>query len=178
MLRSIVAPLLIFVIVGGLLGYGVAVYLWRAQGNEGVPPLDSIPQTTITATASPTPDATVSPSVTASPSTTPSPTPTVEPVQLGVSVSVLNGAGIAGIAGDNQAELEAAGFTAVTAGNLTGAKPPSNTVTYSDAALETTAARVAEVLGISNVERGVPVDGDITVPDGGIAVVLVTDPAA
>ncbi|PKQ17729.1 MAG: hypothetical protein CVT68_07035 [Actinobacteria bacterium HGW-Actinobacteria-8] len=169
-LWAIAAPLLIF-IGAGALAYGVVVYLWRAQGNEGVPPLDSLPRATVVTTVAATPDAAASPSVSATPSTTPSPTPTVEPVQFGASVSVLNGAGIAGLAGTNQAKLEAAGFTAATAGNIVGEKPSENTVRYADVGLESTAAKVAEVLGISNIERGVVSDGDISV-------LLVTDPAA
>lgn len=173
-LWAIAVPLLIF-IAAGVLAYGVVVYLWRAQGNEGIPPIDNAPRATATATLAATTDATesptASPSVSATPSVTPSPTPTVEPVQFDAAVSVLNGAGIAGIAGTNQAKLESAGFTAATAGNVTGTKPSENTVRYSDVGLESTAAKVAEVLGISNIERGVVSDGDITV-------VLVTDPAA
>lgn len=169
-LWAIAAPLLIF-IGAGALAYGVVVYLWRAQGNEGVPPIDNAPRATIVTTVAATPDVTASPTVSATPSTTPSPTPTVEPVQFGASVSVLNGAGIAGLAGTNQAKLESAGFTAATAGNITGTKPSGNTVRYADAGLESTAAKVAEVLGISNIERGVVSDGDINV-------LLVTDPAA
>jgi hypothetical protein len=169
-LWAIAAPLLIF-IAAGALAYGVVVYLWRAQGNEGVPPIDDAPRPTIVTTVAATPDATGSPSASASPSVTPSPTPTVEPVQFDASVSVLNGAGIAGLAGTNQTKLESAGFTAATAGNISGTKPSENTVRYADAGLESTAAKVAEVLGISNIERGVVSDGDITV-------LLVTDPAA
>ncbi len=171
-LWAIAAPLLIF-IGAGALAYGVVVYLWRAQGNEGVPPIDNAPRATIITTLAATPDVTTSPTVSATPSTTPSPspTPTVEPVQLDASVSVLNGAGIAGLAGANQAKLESAGFTAATAGNITGTKPPGNTVRYADVDLESTAAKVAEVLGVTNIERGVVSDGDILV-------LLVTDPAA
>ena len=168
--RAVAVTLLVF-LVGGALAYGVVIYLWRAQDNEGVPPLDDIPLTTITATQEETPDATASPSATATPSQTPSPTPTVDPVQFAAPVTVLNGAGIAGLAGRNQEKLAAAGFTAATADDLTGAKPASNTVRYSDVSLESTAAKVAEVLGIATIEFGVVAEGDI-------AVLLVTDPTA
>ncbi len=104
-------------------------------------------------------------------SATPSATPTAEPVHFDASVAVLNGAGISGLAASNQAKLEAAGFTAASAGNITGTKPATNTVRYADADLESTAAKVAEVLGIDTIERGVVSEGDITV-------LLVTDPAA
>ncbi len=167
-LRAVATPLIIFVVAGAL-AYGVVVYLWRAQGNEGVPPLTDIPRTTSTATVAATPEPTASTSAPASQS--PSPTPTVDPVQFDAPVTVLNGAGISGLAGKNQEKLAAAGFTAATAGNLTGTKPASNTVRYSDARLESTAAKVAEVLGIGTIEFGVVADGDI-------AVLLVTDPAA
>ncbi len=162
--------LLIF-LLGGALAYGVVVYLWRAQGNDGVPPLETEPRATITATQAETPSTTVSPSPSPTPSQTPSPTPTVVPVRFDAPVTVLNGAGISGLAGTNQEKLAAAGFTAATADNLTGTKPASNTVRYSDASLESTAAKVAEVLGIATIEFGVVAEGDI-------AVLLVTDPAA
>jgi hypothetical protein len=169
-LWAIAAPLIIFVAAGAL-AYGVVVYLWRAQGNEGVPPLEDEPRPTITATVAATSDAPPSPTASPSPSASPSPTPTAEPVQFDTPVSVLNGAGIAGLAGKNQAKLESAGFTKAVAGNMTGAKPSTNTVRYADADLESTAQKVAEVLGISTIERGVVSGGDITV-------LLVTDPAA
>ena len=172
-LKTMVVPLLIFAIGGGALAYGVVVYLWRAQGNEGVPPLSDVAIPTITATVIDDPSATLEPTVSVTPSETPSPTPTetAEPVHLEASVFVLNGAGISGLAARNQDVLAAAGFTAITAGNVTGTKPAANTVRYADAAYETTAQKVAEVLGIGTVEQGV-------VTDGNIAVILVTDPAA
>lgn len=167
---AIAAPLLIFVVCGAL-AYGVVVYLWRAQGNEGIPPLDEGPRPTITTTVAATSTPPQTPSASPSATASPSPTPTVEPVQFDAPVAVLNGAGIAGLAGRNQEKLAGAGFTAATAGNITGTKPDVNTVRYADADLESTAAKVAEVLGISTIERG-------PVPDGDIAVLLVTDPAA
>ena len=90
-LRAVATPLIIFVVAGAL-AYGVVVYLWRAQGNEGVPPLTDIPRTTSTATVAATPEPTASTSAPASQS--PSPTPTVDPVQFDAPVTVLNGAGI------------------------------------------------------------------------------------
>lgn len=167
---AIAAPLLIF-IVGGALAYGVVVYLWRAQGNEGIPPLDEGPRPTITTTVAATSNPPETPTVSPSASTSPSPTPTVEPVQFAAPVAVLNGAGIAGLAGRNQEALASAGFTAATAGNISGTKPATNTVRYADASLESTAAKVAEVLGIATIERGPVSEGDITV-------LLVTDPSA
>ena len=169
-LWAIAAPLIIFVAAGAL-AYGVVVYLWRAQGNEGIPPLEDEPRPTITATVAATTDAPASPTASPSPSASATPTPTAEPVQFDASVSVLNGAGIAWLAGKNQAKLESAGFTKAVAGNITGTKPSTNTVRYADADLESTAQKVADVLGISTVERGAVTDGDITV-------LLVTDPAA
>lgn len=167
---AIAAPLVIF-IGAGALAYGVVLYLWRAQGNEGIPPFDAGPRPTITTTVAATSDTPPTPTVSPSASASPSPTPTVEPVQFDAPVSVLNGAGIAGLAGRNQEKLASAGFTAATAGNISGTKPATNTVRYADADLESTAAKVAEVLGIATIERG-------PVPDGDIAVLLVTDPAA
>jgi len=171
-LWAIAAPLIIFVAAGAL-AYGVVVYLWRAQGNEGVPPFEEDARPTITSTVVATSDVPPSPTLTPSPSpsVTPSPTPTVEPVQFDASVSVLNGAGISGLAGRNQSKLESAGFTKAVAGNITGSKPSTNTVRYSDIKFKSTAEKVADVLGIETIERGVVSNGDITV-------LLVTDPAA
>lgn len=156
-------------ILGGALAYGAAVYLWRQSGGEGLPPAG--PQVTpqVTQTHIIAPSATVDPSSSVEPS--PEPTETAPPLDLATPVAVLNGAGISGLAARQQEALVSAGFTTVTATNLTSAKPAANTVRYASEDQATTAARVAEVLGIAAVELG-------TTTGGGIDVLLVTDPAA
>lgn len=168
-----VAPFLVL-ILAGLAAYGVVVYLWRSSGGDGLPPTGAQVTPTVTETVVSQPETssapeTVSPSATSS--ATPTPTPTVDPVDFDATVVVLNAAGIGGLAGRNQAELEAGGFTDVAASNLTQGLPDANTVRYRDARLESTAREVARVLGISVVEQGI-------VPAGEISVILVSDPDA
>lgn len=166
LLGRILTPILIFVLAGAA-AYGVSWYLWRQSGGTGLPPTGPLPVPTITQTEI------IAPSITPSPSVTPSPTPTetVPPVDLSLTVAVFNGAGIGGLAASQQEELQANGFTSVTAGNLTGSKPAQNTVRYADASQAPTAARVAEVLGIAAVEQG-------TTSGAAIDVLLVTNPDA
>lgn len=152
--------------------YGASVLMWQASGGTGLPPVGEQTAATITQTVVDTPTsdpATVSASPT--PSETPSPTPTVEPVHYDAAVSVLNGAGIGGLAGRNADALTAGGYTAVSAGNISANKPAANVVRYGDPILQTTAEDIARVLGIATVERGVT-------PEGDISVILVSDPAA
>jgi hypothetical protein len=85
---------------------------------------------------------------------------------------VLNAAGIGGLAATNQEKLEDDGFTSVAASNLTSNLPDQNTVIYSSDDDAETAARVAEVLGIDDVEQGSPPGG------ASIEVILVSDPDA
>ena len=166
-LGKIIAPFLIF-LLAGVAAYGVSTYLWQQSGGTGLPPQGPQATPTITKTVIDGPDDTVSPSATVSPSDSVAPEPVVD---LATPVVVLNGAGVSGLAGRQQAELEANGFTAVTSGNLTGAKPAGNTVRYADPTQAGTAARVGEVLGVSAIEQG-------TTSGGGIDVLLVTDPDA
>jgi hypothetical protein len=166
---KVAAPFIVFVLAGAL-AYGVSVYLWQQSGGEGLPPGSVATPTIIETVVTGVPDdATTSP--TASPTASPSPSETAPPIDLATPVSVLNGAGISGLAGAQAEELTAAGFTSVTAGNLTGAKPAANTVRYTDATQASTAAQVASVLGIAAVEQG-------STTAGGIDVLLVTNPDA
>jgi len=162
-----IAALVVIVLAGGL-AYGTVVYLWRASGGKGLPPSGPVAAPTITQTrvVMPTDEpVVVSPSATASQTT--SPTPTAEPIHYDVSISVLNGAGVSGLAARNLDALTAAGYSQVVAGNLTANKPDQNVVRYADPLYETTANDVAAQLGIDTVERGVT-------PDGAITVLLVT----
>lgn len=167
---AIITPILVFVGAGAL-AYGVVVYMWAQDGGSGLPPLGDIAAPTITETivTGPTDDLTT---ISPSPSATPSPTPTAtaEPIHHEATVVVLNGAGIAGLAGKTADTITAQGYAAVTAGNISGTKPAANVVRYSDPIFETTAQDIASVLGIAAVETG-----DTTGSD--VAVLLVSAPA-
>lgn len=98
---------------------------------------------------------------------------TTEPddeVVLTASVSVLNGAGINGLAGDVAAELGAAGFTSVGAADYGAGTPEVTTLYYRNADLAATAEAIGELLGIDtlveapsatqNVEIAIVLRGD------------------
>lgn len=168
---AIVAPILVF-IGAGALAYGVVVYLWAQDGGTGLPPLGEITAPTITQTM--VTGVTEDPSTpTPSPSASPSPTPTAtaEPVHREAAVTVLNGSGIKGLAGKSADSLTAQGYTAVTAGNISGTKPAANVVRYADPLFETTARDIASVLGIATVEAG-------DASGANVAVLLVTAPSS
>lgn len=157
-----------FMVLGGVIAYVAATALIQANGADGSAPTVPAPAPSDTQDQSPLPSPTASadPEPVVSEEPAPPPPP---PVDLAANVAVLNGAGIQGLAGRQQAELQESGFTAVTATNLTGSKPANNIVRYADAAQASTAARVAEVLGITAVEQG-------TTSGAAIDVILVSDP--
>jgi len=97
--------------------------------------------------------------------------PPPEPV-LSTPVTVLNGAGINGLAARTAEKLTAADFTAVDTGNVTGARPQVSTVFYGTAELQTTAELVASTLGLTTVTLSQAEAGE------GVTVVLVSDPDA
>lgn len=78
------------------------------------------------------------------------PAATPEPV-LSTPVEVLNAARVSGLAAKAGKDLEAAGFTAVTAANGTASGTTASTVFYASADLEPTARLVAQTLGITTV---------------------------
>lgn len=165
---KILLPILI-IIAAGALGYVGAIALendfWRPQAAEVTP------TPTIVESVSPEASESATPSPSATASATPTPTETAVPVNFGASVAVFNASGISGLAGKNADELTAAGFTTVSAGNLSANLPAANTVRYADATMETTAREVARVLGIATVEQGVT-------PEGDVSVILITNPDA
>ena len=75
------------------------------------------------------------------------------------SVSVLNGAGVAGIAGRTSETLAAAGWTTVEAGNIAGGPPEVSTVYYGDPAMAASAEQAAADLGIEVVEEDAEMAG-------------------
>lgn len=103
--------------------------------------------------------------------TEPDAAPAPQPV-LSTPVVVLNAAGIAGLAGQQQEKLTGAGFTAVTTGNSEGEGLTGSTVFYASEDLKATADLVGQTLGIAAVT--------LSADDapGGISVVLLTDPEA
>lgn len=87
-------------------------------------------------------------------------------------VSVLNGAGVAGLAARTADKLTAAGFTAVTPGNADGSTPVASTVFYASEDLASTAQLVARTVGVEAVVLSPADAGD------GVVVLLRTDPDA
>ncbi len=164
----------VVLVVAAAAAYGTSVLMWQASGGTGLPPVGEQSAGTVTQTVVDTPTtdpASASPSPTASETPSATPTATAEPIHYDAAVSVLNGAGIAGLAGRSTDAVTAAGYTAASAGNISSNLPAANVVRYGDPILQTTAEDVARVLGIATVERGVT-------PEGDIAVILVSDPGA
>ncbi|MGC4174452.1 LytR C-terminal domain-containing protein [Demequina sp.] len=160
----LVAPVLVFLIAGAV-AYLIASYLWNQEVKDPEEPTPTITES-VEETVTPSPTATPSPSV------TPSPTPTeTQSVQFDAKIAVLNGAGINGLAAEQQQVLEDAGFTKVTAANLSGSKPDDNVVVYSNEELKATAQEVAKALGIDDISLDVPQQ------DVDVEVHLVSDPS-
>ena len=67
------------------------------------------------------------------------------------TISVLNGAGISGLAGEAAAQLQERGFTAVTATDYTAGSPADTTLYYRHSGLAATAEAVGSELGITNL---------------------------
>ena len=91
---------------------------------------------------------------------------TTEPepaVEYATPISVLNGAGVSGLAGRVSETLTAAGFTAVTAGNYQSAQPTTSAVFYRTGELADTAQAVADELGITAVSQLDSASADIVV---------------
>lgn len=159
----VVAPVLVFLLAGAA-AYVIANYLWnRDVATPGGSP-------TPTVTQSIEQSVTPSPSTSATNSQSASPTPTAT-VNFGANVSVLNGAGVSGLAAKNQKILEGAGFTTVAASNLASPKPAANVVVYEVDAMKATAEAVAKALGISEIAL------DVTQSGSDVEVQLVTDPS-
>lgn len=165
---SRVLPVLLAFVIAGVVAFVAATVYWQ---NTGTGPPDVGP--TLTTSPEPTDATSPAPSVTPSDEPEPEPEPDPEPViNFDANVSVLNASGIGGLAGSNQAELEAEGFTNVSAGNLSFSLPDANTVVYESDDQADTAARIAQILDIATVEQGTPPGG------AAIEVILRTDPDA
>ncbi|WP_084075147.1 LytR C-terminal domain-containing protein [Demequina sp. NBRC 110052] len=168
----LIVPLIVFLVAGGA-AFLYAQYNWNLE--------IATPTETVTAdptdTAEPTETAEPTPTATSTPTPTPTPSETAEPepvILYDAQIHVRNGARVSGLAGENQALLEADGFTNLEANNIDGSLIPgdANVVMYTEERLADTAARVAEVLGIESVQLG-------DTPGGAeIEVLLASDPAA
>lgn len=171
-------PLLGF-LIAGLVALGIAVVLWN-QDIVG-PGADPTPTATVTPPAQPTPEPEPTPTATeepvspepdepeVEPEPEPEPTQTEEPEPVVVTdaqIHVRNGANIQGLAGEQQAVLESAGFTNLEANNIQSSLIPDgvNVVTYGEARLADTAQAVADALGITTVDgSGTPGGAEIEV---------------
>ncbi|MEE6281470.1 LytR C-terminal domain-containing protein [Georgenia sunbinii] len=150
-------PYLLVIVLVPLLAWGAVGLL--GGGNDGAG--DDTP-TAAEPTAEPTdvPDETDEPTDDPDPETT-EPAEPEEPttdddglgadVITSTSISVLNGASIAGVAGDAAADLTDAGFTAVSASDYGAGSPDVTTLYYRNADLAPTAEAVGEILGIDNL---------------------------
>ncbi|WP_152192573.1 LytR C-terminal domain-containing protein [Georgenia satyanarayanai] len=156
LLRAL-APFLAVIIIVPLLAWGAVSLLNGADDDPGA---DPAPVETTTAPADPEPaEPTEDPEgeptdeEPAEEETTPE-EETTEPVDepvLTASISVLNGAGINGLAGDVAAELGEAGFTTVGAADYGSGSPDVTTLYYRNADLAATAEAIGELLDIDNL---------------------------
>ena len=163
--------LAVLVLVPALACGAVTVY---ANGGFHLPGGgdDPTPRTTTT-TASTTPADVVPTETTAeTPPAAVETTPEAPPADLAAPVSVLNGAGISGLATRTVTKLTTAGFTSVEAGNFSGKTPVASTVFYATEDLRSTAELVGTTIGVTTYVMS-PIDAGAA-----ITVVLRTDPAA
>lgn len=145
------APFLAVIVVVPLLAWGAVSLLSGGDGQE--PQADPTPVTTVAPTDAPTEGGTTGEPTgepTASEEATSEPGPDAD-VVLTTSVSVLNGAGVSGLAGDVATVLQEAGFTSVGAADYTAGSPDVTTLYYRNAELAPTAQAIGELAGIDNL---------------------------
>ncbi|MGM0385606.1 MAG: LytR C-terminal domain-containing protein [Actinomycetota bacterium] len=147
-------PFLVVIVAAPLLAWGV-LSLLNQDGDDGAPVASpsaspSAPETAseTTPATEPTAEPTTTTEPTESPEPSPTPTEEAEPVVFDAPVAVLNGAGVAGIAGRTADRLTAAGFTAVTPGDYASAQPTATTIFYNNSELAATAQAIGAELGI------------------------------
>jgi len=141
------------------------VYLHVLDRNVGD---QSSPQPTITETVTPSEKAT--PKQTKSETPTPSSTPTMVP---STPISVLNGAGRAGLAAAAKAKLDSAGWTAVTTGNAPQSAP--TTAVYYVEGQKGVALAVAQSLGLDTSTLQKDDSGQFATAQTPVTVVLGAD---
>ena len=105
------------------------------------------------------------PSESATPTESATPEPTVD---QSLPVTVLNGTGAQGLAGDTATKLTEAGFNVVTTDNFSGGEAPATTVFYAAEAQSATADAIVAELGVGVTELD-PAQGE------GLTVVLGAD---
>jgi len=171
----VLPPVLAF-LIAGLLALGIAMLLW----NRDIVGPDPSPTPTVTVTPAPveptpTPEPTDVPETMSpepvSPEPDPEPTPTDEPeaepeILRDAQVHIRNGAGVQGLAGEQQSLLEDAGYTNLEANNISSSFIPNgeNVVMYGEERLADTARDIADALGIAAVDgTGTPGGAEIEV---------------
>ncbi len=160
-------PFLAVLVLAPLVAYGLVTFMARSGNSPVAGFTDGDDEPSITATTdAPTDEASEPQSPSADP-TTEAP-PAAQPV-LSTPVTVLNAAGVQGLAAKGAAKLTSAGFTSVKPDNFRGAKPAASVVYYASDALKPTADLVASTLGVATVTLAPQQAGT------GISVVLVTD---
>jgi len=129
-------PFLAVLVLAPALAFAFVTFLSHSGTSSKIPGFSSLTEDS-TASAAPSQTSSPTASATASATTTPTPTPTPTAAgpALGTKIQVLNGAGVPGIADKAKTKLTAAGFTSVTASNVTasnykGAAPSVSTVFY------------------------------------------------
>lgn len=155
LLRAL-APFLAVIVIVPLLAWG-AVSLMSDDGDQQA---DEPPATQVEPTTEPEDGATETEDATEEPATEEEAEEATEEtteeeglggdVVLTTSISVLNGAGVSGIAGEQAAVLEDEGFTSVGAADYGASAPDVTTIYYRNADLAPTAEAIGELLGIDN----------------------------
>ncbi|MFC7404493.1 LytR C-terminal domain-containing protein [Georgenia alba] len=159
-------PVLGVVVAALLLAWGAIALLGGGGGPEPTAGPTSPPASEET-TEEPTDSETTEPTdePTTDEPTTEEPT---EEIDYDTTITVLNGAGVAGLAAQTSDQLSGEGFTDLVPEDYAFEEPTSTTLYYNNAELQPTAEAVAEILGIENVVES----SDATVS---IAVVLRPD---
>ena len=144
------APFLAVIVIVPLLAWGAVSLL--AGGDGADPQAEPTPAAT---TVAPTEEPAGAETEPAEEETTPE-QETTEPgddenVILTTSVSVLNGAGIGGLAAEVAGIIQEAGFTSVGAADYAAGSPEVTTLYYRNAELAPTAQAIGELTGIDNL---------------------------
>lgn len=162
LLRAL-APFIAVIVIVPLLAWGVVSLIGDDGGDGGDPAATPTVEATVDPTGEPTGEPTEDVTTPAEEETTQGEEEatqgeeettepgTTEDAVLTTSISVLNGAGIAGIAGDVAAQLTDEGFTSVGAADYGAAEPADTTLYYRNAEIAPTAEAIGELLGIDNL---------------------------
>ena len=150
LLRAL-APFIAVIVIVPLLAWGAVSLLGAGDGEPEAAP--TTPAATVEPTEDPATEGSTEEETTAEeePDEETSEPGLGEDVVLSTSVSVLNGAGIGGLAGEVAAELTDAGFTAVGAADYGAASPDVTTLYYRNGDLAATAEAIGELVGIDNL---------------------------